>query len=90
MRHDSQVRERKAQQQQAIEFKRELNLRMLSERREMKDTIKKIESVDKKHVDEALAKQSVDGAPAQKKKGGQKQIQRDASDSYRGNTRVGW
>ena len=42
MRHDAQVLDRKAQQQQAIEVKRELNLRMVEERREMKQAMQQI------------------------------------------------
>ena len=36
---------------------------MIEERRTMRDTISKIERLEKKAVNEALAAQSVDGAP---------------------------
>ena len=44
-------------------MKRELNLRMIEERKQMQHTIKTIDKLEHKNVDKALAKQNVDGAP---------------------------
>ena len=69
MRHDAQVLDRKAQQQQAIEVKRELNLRMVEERREMKQAMQQIKDQETMNAEKALAKYNQDGSlPVPKKK----------------------
>lgn len=72
IRHDDQVKIRKSQQEQAILLKRELNLRMIEERKQMQHTIKTIDKLEHKNVDKALAKHNVDGAPDNPKKKGKK------------------
>lgn len=44
------------QQQQAIQIKKEINMRMIEERKLMQESIKQIDMLEKKGVDEALAK----------------------------------
>ena len=96
LKHDAQVAERKAQQNQAIQLKRELNLRMIEERKQMQDAIKTIDKLESRGVDAALAKQGVDGGAASplKKKGKKKDTmglgELDLSDTYRPSGNHGW
>ena len=48
--HDAQVTERKQQKEQAIQLKRELNLRLAEERKEMQNRIKEIDRLENKQL----------------------------------------
>mmetsp|Transcript_28598 Transcript_28598/g.38129 ORF Transcript_28598/g.38129 Transcript_28598/m.38129 type:complete len:135 (-) Transcript_28598:429-833(-) len=93
IKHDVQVKERKAQQDQAIELKRELSLCMVEERKQLQQTMKHIEKLETKSVDQALAKQSVDGAPVIPKKKGNRYGLHKAEGEFAqsgGNGHSGW
>ena len=60
--NEIQVAQRKAQQEQAIQLKRDLNAQMINERKQVKDEIGFIDNLSIQNVDKALAKVTNDGS----------------------------
>ena len=93
MKNEETVLYRKAQQEQAIQLKRDLNQRMVGERENVKTTIGVIDTLSIQNVDKALAKTG-DGSPSpQKGRQGKSLLTISdyaASDAYKGGGGGGW
>ena len=97
IRHDQLMKDKKQQQEKAIQLKRDLNMKLINERKQIQDTIKQIDRLEHKNVDKALAKQNVDGGLAEPKKKGKRMDTTmsylaisDDGGGYRAGDRAGW
>ena len=88
--------QRKAQQEQAIQLKRDLNAQMINERKHVKDEIGFIDTLSIQNVDKALAKVTSDGSIGSPPKKGRKGLHASSDNvlsedgGYRGGGIGGW
>ena len=61
------MQDRRAQQEQAAALKRELNLRMAEDRKQVQQTLREIDRLEHKTVDKALASRYDENSPKKKK-----------------------